>query len=380
VPTTPSRLILFGGAVFAVESGFSAVLPPLIPHLVHEFGLSTSALGVLVAAYPAGVLVGAVPSVALVDRSGVRTTTFAGLGLLVFATIGFAAGNNALLLTLTRFVQGLGGTVAWVGALAWLMASTARLRRGGVIGASVAVALMGTVVGPTIGALAAETGRGPVFGGLAVVLAAIALGAPAAAPSPTRVGGSVRAVLKLLYNRHAGIANGTLFVIGIAGGSWSLIPLLVDRRGGSATTIAWMLAIGYLLAAGMNLVVGLISDRIGRRIPIVCLLLVAAALLPWPPLAGSLGPLIVTSIGATTVLAGLATPTAAMVADAAGSGASAQAIAVAAMNAAWAAGGAIGPALMADAAAGVGFVMPFVAAACLCVATAMLAVALHATI
>ncbi len=63
-----TRLTLFAGGVFAVESGFFAVIPPLVPRLARDAHLSTTEVGVLVAAYPAGVVAGAVPSIMLVER------------------------------------------------------------------------------------------------------------------------------------------------------------------------------------------------------------------------------------------------------------------------------------------------------------------------
>jgi MFS family permease len=371
---SPVRLMLFGGGVFALESGFFAVVPPLVPRLVHDLHLSTTEVGVLVAAYPAGVLFGAIPSIALVNRRGVRVTAFAGLGLLVLATLGFALGGNGIVLDCARFVQGLGGSLAWAGALAWLMSTTAPVRRGAVIGGAVGSALIGTVFGPAVGALAAEAGRGPVFGALAVLLGLLALAAPAVAPSSGHARGSVRALFRLLRNRSAATGNVSLFVIGVSGGTMlSLTPLLIARLGGSAATIAWMVALGYLLAALFNVVLGPLSDRIGRVVPIVSLLVVAAVLLPWLPVFDSLAPLLITAVLAGAVLTGLWTPTAAMVADGSDAGPSGQAVAVAAMNAAWAAGGAAGPVVMASIADNAGFVVPFVACGALCGLTALAA-------
>ncbi len=375
---TPFRLMFFGGAVFAVESGFFAVVPPLIPRLAQDLHLSTTEIGVMVAAYPAGVLIGALPSIALVDRIGVRLTAFAGLGLLVIATLGFGFGANGLLLDGARFVQGFGGAVAWAGALAWLTATTSEMRRGAVIGGAVGAALLGTVFGPLIGALAANVGRGVVFSALAVVLAALALAAPAVAPASDRARGSARALLRLLRNRQAITGNGALFVIGVAGGTaFSLTPLLVAHLGGTAVTIAWMVSVGYLLAALFNVLIGRLSDRVGRLLPTVCLLAAAGVLLPLLPLYSSLVPLLITSVAAGALLSSLWTPTAAMVADAAEPGTSGHAIAVAAMNAAWAAGGAVGPVVMAAIAENSGFVAPFAAAGGLTAATAVAAAATY---
>ena len=47
-----------------------------------------------------------------------------GIGVLIASTLGFGWGSNAELLDASRFVQGVGGAVAWAGALAWLTSTT----------------------------------------------------------------------------------------------------------------------------------------------------------------------------------------------------------------------------------------------------------------
>jgi len=77
---TSRRLAVFVGSVFAAESAFFAVVPPLVPQLVRDAHLTTTEVGIMVAAYPAGVLLAAIPSMALVDRRGVRMATVVGIG------------------------------------------------------------------------------------------------------------------------------------------------------------------------------------------------------------------------------------------------------------------------------------------------------------
>jgi MFS family permease len=372
-PTRESRrLALFVAGVFAAESAFYSVVPPLVPRLVHDAHLTTTEVGFLVAAYPAGVLLAAIPSIALVGRRGVRVATIAGIGVLVAATLGFAWGGNALLLDGARFVQGVGGAMAWAGALAWLTSTTPAARKGSVIGGAVGAALVGMVIGPAVGAAASEVGRGPVFSGMAVVLILLALAGPRSAPASARGLGSVPALLQLLRSRRAAIGNGLLLVIGIVGGTlWSLMPLLVAQRRGGAGVIAAILALSYLLAATLNIGVGRASDRFGRRLPTLAGLVTAAVLLPFIPSIQSLLLLAIVSVGAQSVVAALWTPTAAMVSDGAEAGASGQAVGVAALNAAWAAGGAAGPVLAAWLAEANGFTLPFILAGGLCAASAV---------
>ena len=366
------RLVVFVAAVFAAESAFFAVVPPLVPRLVRDVHLTTVEVGILGAAYPAGVLLAAIPSMAFVDRWGVKTATLAGIGVLIAATLGFGWGTSPLLLDAARFVQGVGGAVAWAGALAWLTSTTSAGRRGSVIGGAVGAALIGMVVGPAIGAVASHVGRGPVFTALAVVLALLALAGPASAPASSRRRGSVQALLRLLRSRRAAFGNGLLFVIGIVGGTMSsLMPLVVAQRRGSAEVIAAIFAASYLLAAFLNIFLGRLSDRFGRLIPTFIGFAISAALFPLLPQFGSLVPLAIVSVLAAAALSALWTPTAAMVSDGADSGPSGQAVGVATMNAAWAAGGASGPVLAAWLADVTGFVWPFALAGGLCAASAV---------
>jgi len=372
VQISTSRLVLFVGGVFAAESAFFAVVPPLVPQLVRDVGLTTPEVGVLVAAYPAGVLLAAIPSMALVDRRGVRVATLAGIGVLIAATLGFAWGTNAVLLDAARFVQGVGGAVAWAGALAWLTSTTAPARRGSVIGGAIGAALVGMVFGPAAGAAASQLGRGPVFSALAVVLLLLALAAPGSAPASIARRGSVQALIRLIRSRRAAIGNSLLAVIGIVGGTvWSLLPLLVAQRHGGSEVIAAILAFGYLLAAVLNIFVGRLSDRIGRRTPTLVGLAIAALLLPTLPTFNSLMLLALVSVITQATVAALWTPTAAMVSDGSEVGAAGQAVGVATMNAAWAAGGAVGPILAARLAEAAGFNLPFALAGGVCAAGAL---------
>jgi len=370
------RLAFFVGAVVLAESTFYAVVPPLVPGFVHDVHMTTTQVGVLVAAYPAGVLIATLPSMALIDWRGVRVGTATGLVLLVLATLGFAWGTNPLTLNVARFVQGSGGALAWAGALAWLTAESPVRRRASVIGTTLGAALLGMVMGPSIGAVASQAGRGLVFTAIAVVLALLAVVLPASASTPTEKRGSLYALADLFRNAQAALGIALLGGVGIVTGTVAaLMPLLVSRQQGSPAVIAIILAASYLIGSLLNVTMGRFADRIGRVGPTLFGFAVATFVLPTLPFWTELIALSVATVVATSFVTSLWTPITAIVSDGAGQGTSGQAAAIATLNAAWAAGAAIGAVAASWGAEHAGYPIPFALLGALCaVSVAVLAV------
>ena len=372
------QLTIFVRAIFLAESAFYAVVPPLIPVFVAQTRMTTTEVGVLVAAYPAGILAAAIPAMMLVARRGVRATTIVGLGLLVVATLVFAWSASPWLLDAARLTQGIGGGVAWAGALAWLTNASPAGRRASVIGGAVGAALIGMVIGPSIGSAASVAGRGLVFSVIAVVMGLLALVAPRGPVAAGLEQDSFGALFALLRNRNAVLGIALLGVIGVVNGTMAtLVPLLVTLHRGASATIAAIFVTSYLLAAGWNVLLGRLADRIGRLIPVIGGFIVAAALLPVLPAVGGLFPLAVAAVIAGSAASGLWSPTAAIVADGALPGPTGQAVAVATMNAAWAAGGAVGAVGVAGIADASGLGLPFALVGGLCALAAMASVLTH---
>ncbi|HEX8053648.1 MAG TPA: MFS transporter, partial [Thermoleophilaceae bacterium] len=66
------RLLLLVCAIVLVDTMFYAAITPLLPHYSDELGLSKAEAGVLAAAYPAGTLLGSLPSGWLAVRIGAK--------------------------------------------------------------------------------------------------------------------------------------------------------------------------------------------------------------------------------------------------------------------------------------------------------------------
>jgi MFS family permease len=280
------RVLALAGSIVFVDTLFFAALTPLLPGYADRFDLSKAGAGLLAAAYPIGVLVGGIPSGFLAARVGVRPAAIAALSLIAGTSVIFGYGDSIVLLDVARFCQGLGSACAWTAALTWLISAAPPGRRGELIGTALGVAIGGALFGPVAGALASVAGTGPVFtgvGGICLVVAAVALRTPG---PPVRERQPLRSLARAVADRRVVAALWLVALPALLFGTQSvLVPLRLSHLAFGALAIGAV----YLIATGLEAVaapiIGRVSDRRGRRLPIViglagsCL---AAAVLPWP--------------------------------------------------------------------------------------------------
>jgi MFS family permease len=363
------RLLFLVCLVVFVETMLYSALVPLLPGYAHEFGLSKSAAGLLVGAYAAGAVLGALPGGIVAARYGPRRALLFALVLIGLASLAFGFAGSAWTLGIARLAQGLGGSLAWAAALTWLIVGTPRARRGEMLGTAIGSAIFGALLGPAIGALAHHVGSRPVFVGLAaltVVLGAWALRIPPVEGEPLRRGVVVRALREPQVLGALWLMTIPALVFGVVG---VLVPLALDRAGWSAAAIA----IAWIASAAIEMVIapliGRVSDRRGRLLPLRV------------SLGGAVGVLIAFALSdrpaavvPVLVLSGITfgafwAPAMALLSDAADRIGLAQGLAFGLMNAAWGAGNALGPPIggaLADAATDA---VPYALAALMCAAT-----------
>jgi MFS family permease len=282
------RTVVLIRVLLGFESVLYSVVTPVLPHYAHQFGASKTAIGVLAAAYPAGMLPGSLLGGWIATRAGVRRTTVIGLLLFTVAITPFGFGSSISALDGLRFVQGVACGCIWGGGLAWVIAIAPRGRRGEVLGSVLASAIFGTLIGPVLGTLAVATGTRLVFvcvGGMSLGLTAWTLGH--AEPPPAKLGAG--APLRALARSPRLILGFWLILLEACtiGATNTLLPLRLSRLGASGVAIGVTFVLASLTAMVFTPAVGRIVDRRGIMLPLIAGLGVTAVLIALLPLPQS---------------------------------------------------------------------------------------------
>jgi MFS family permease len=363
------RLVALVSVVIFVDTMLFGALIPLVPGYADRFGLSKLEAGLLFGAYGAGALVGGIPGGILGSRIGPKRAVVVGLVALGLASIGFALVTSPPAMGIARFAQGLASAVTWAGALAWLTAAAPRERRGQLLGTVFGFAVLGAIVGPTFGALAELTDIRLSFGGVGLVmllLAVISSFAPDAHVSPAVPGRLFTRLTDRPFMAGLWLTMLPALFFGVLD---VLAPLTFHDAGYGAAAIAAVFLVAGVLETGMNPLVGRISDRRGRLLPVRVALAAATVVGVLLAVASTPAFIAVLVVAAALSFGSFYTPGMALISDRAEATGLPQALGFGVMNTTWAVGAALGPSLGGALAQVAGDAAPYLVCSALCAAT-----------
>jgi predicted MFS family arabinose efflux permease len=294
-------IVAFVQVLLLFEASLYSAVTPVLPHYAHVLGASKPAVGVLTAAYPAGLIPGSFLGGWLAVHVGVKRTTLFGLLLFAVSAIAFGFGSDIATLDLLRFVQGVASGCIWGGGLTWVIAVAPRQRRGEVLGSTIGAAILGTLLGPVLGTLAVAIGTGVVFSLVGAVSIGLAFWT-GRHPEPPRPEASPRTSLRsLVGNRRIVLGFWLILLVACTvGATGTLLPLRLAQFGASGVLIGVTFLVSALLSYLLAAPIGRAVDRRGEGLSLTVGLVTMAgllAVLPVPRSAVLLAVLTVAAFG-----------------------------------------------------------------------------------
>lgn len=360
-------------AAIALETTIYSAITPLLPYYADRLGLGRTAIGVLTATYPTGIVIGAIIGSVLVRRVGVRSATVGALVGLACSTAVLGVGAGVASLYLGRLGQGVSAGCMWSSALAWLFL-WAGGRRGTALARAMSAGVVGVVAGPLLGTLASLTGPAPIY--LAAAVAILTLSVVMATLESPVSGRTDRRLGRGQFN--GGVMTGValvLFAGFVLGTVNALIPLRLSALGATQAVIGATFLVAAVVAGVVSQPIGSAVDRVAPvRLVVVGLASLSVSCAAVGP-ASALGAL----AGLTIVIMGFAlvlewVPAMSLLADRVEATGASVAVAAAFVNVSVATGEAVGSTGSASLASlSGGDVLPFAVLAVLALTLAVLA-------
>jgi len=283
-----------------------ALLDPVLPLFAKDLGINYGLVGLIVAGYSIGMLLGDLPSGFFVRWMGRKRSMVLGLSLSVLSTAALFWTQNVPGVVFFRMLSGFGIAMFGIARHAYLADCVSIPNRGRVIALLGGIFRLGNFTGPAVGGVVAASfslrvpflvyGLVLLIAVLVVLLFVRRLDVPCEDESidgtPRRV--RVLTALRANYRPLTFAMIAQLFAQMIRRGRGTIIPLFgADILGLDVETIGFIVSIAAAIDMSLFLPTGWIMDRIGRKVAIVPAFSIMAMGMALVPLVGDVTGLVV---------------------------------------------------------------------------------------
>jgi multidrug resistance protein len=278
-------LLLVCGVIFIDSVGYGLVVP-VLPLYARTLGVSDFANGFLFATYAIALFASAIPLGILSDRLGRKPFVLFGMFAMAGAFIFYALATSYATLVVARMLDGLTAAATWSAALALLGDRFPEDQMGSKIGWAMGAAAVGGIAGPLLGGILSDAFgyRAPFYSiAAACIVGGIAAIFLAEEPRTARSSSFGWHALRGVYtNRNVLVACVVTLVTTMGLGLLEpTLPLYFRRTFGmTRTAIGLVFGVTMLFYALASPLAGKISDRVGRRKPIMAGLALTAVVTP----------------------------------------------------------------------------------------------------
>jgi len=274
-----------------------SIISPVLPQYALSFSIPVALVGWAVSAFALARLVMDIPAGFLADRFGRKRNMIFGLILIILSSIAAGTATDYAWLILARIVEGLGSALYITSSTTWVAQVTAGESRGRYMSLYTGLIFAGTSFGPTIGGYtAAHFGLNAPFFAYAIfafigLMATLRLKEPADSARATRPKMRMQDVLSVLSNGPFMLVNCSVLALFFlrAGVRSTLVPLYASLNLGlSEERIGIVLTVAAIVTSVCSFPSGWLSDKVGRKGPIMACLFLSGIAVLLIPLQGSL--------------------------------------------------------------------------------------------
>ncbi|MFO7997185.1 MAG: MFS transporter, partial [Dehalococcoidia bacterium] len=275
-----------------------SIISPVLPQYALSFGIPVALVGWAIAGFALARVVTDIPAGFLADRWGRKRPMILGLVLIILSAAWAGIAGNYTLLILSRVVGGIGSALYMTSATTWVAHVSAGKSRGRYMSLYTGLVFAGTAFGPTIGGYtAARFGlNAPFFAyaalGLAGLIATLPLKEIEDSSQGARSEMRIKDIVSVLSNRPFMLVSCAVFALFFlrVGVRSTLVPLYASLNLGlSADRIGILLTVAAVATAISTFPSGWLSDRVGRKRPMMACLFLSGIAVLLIPSQGSVG-------------------------------------------------------------------------------------------